>query len=76
MRWVGSPSQSSISSYIAPSTREDIIISSEVQKQEIAVDAQESVLMESDDIHVLEEAPYSLEDEQRKEGRVEPVTYK
>ncbi|XP_074354051.1 ABC transporter C family member 13 isoform X2 [Apium graveolens] len=76
VRWVGSPLQSSISSYIPPCLREDFIISFKDQNQDNDVDAQESILMESDDIHVLEEAPYSLEDEQRKEGRVEPVTYK
>ncbi|KAK1373190.1 ABC transporter C family member 13 [Heracleum sosnowskyi] len=76
VRWVGSPSSFSISSYIAPSLREDFIISSKVQNQDKDVDAQEKVLMESEDIHVLEEAPYSLEVEQRKEGRVELVTYK
>ncbi|XP_017229484.1 ABC transporter C family member 13 isoform X1 [Daucus carota subsp. sativus] len=76
VRLVGSPSQSSVSSYIPPSLREDLSISSEVQSEDNDVDAQKKVLLESDDICVSEEAPCAIEVEQRKEGRVEVVTYK
>lgn len=74
--WIGSPSPSSIDSFIAPSMRQDFNISSEVQNQDIDVNVQQNVLVESDDILVLEDDPYAIDVEQRKEGRVEPVTYK
>lgn len=79
VKWVGSPAHSSISSYIAPSLLEDFNISSNIQtlqKNVDAIEAQQNVLIESDSIHVSEEAQNVIEFEHRKEGRVEPVIYK
>lgn len=79
VKWVGSPGQSSISSYIAPSLLENFNISSNIQTLEKNVDAIEAlqnVLLESDGIHVSEEAQNIIEFEHRKQGRVEPVIYK
>ncbi|KAM7471627.1 hypothetical protein LguiA_009810 [Lonicera macranthoides] len=80
VKWVGSPADSSVSSFVKVSSSEEFNISSQVQRQEISTnnytEDQQKLLLESDGIHVSEEAQVIIEVELRKEGRVEPTVYK
>lgn len=80
VKWVGSPADSSVSSFVKFSSSEEFNISSQVRRQEISTnnytEDQQKLLLEGDGIHVSEEAQVIIEVELRKEGRVEPTIYK
>ncbi|XP_059642397.1 ABC transporter C family member 13 isoform X2 [Cornus florida] len=80
VNWVGSSADLSTSSCFAFSSLKEFNVSTQVQTQEISSntssEAIHNVVQESDRAHVSEVAQEIIEDELRKEGRVEPTVYK
>ncbi|KAL3511976.1 hypothetical protein ACH5RR_024693 [Cinchona calisaya] len=77
VKWVGTPSDLNVSSYLAFPSIDNCNISSEVQADKrsfVAVEAEQEV--QEDDSGKLEGVIGTIEAETRKEGRVEIVVYK
>lgn len=81
IKWMGTPSELTVSSYLALPSIDKLSCSSEV---EVEVEEKESIftseakeeVQEQDCLHILEVVQETVESEARKEGRVEPVVYK
>lgn len=81
IKWMGTPSDLTVSSYLALPSIDKLSCSSEV---EVEVEEKESIftseakeeVQEQDCLHILEVVQETVESEARKEGRVEPVVYK
>ncbi|GJZ67089.1 ABC transporter C family member 13 isoform X1 [Tanacetum coccineum] len=79
VKWVGSPTDCSSSTYAAFVRQEELKTSSETKAQVESVDActgvQESVVVESDGIDIMDADDNIIRVEERKEGRVETSVY-
>lgn len=83
IKWMGTPSDLTVSSYLALPSIDKLSCSSEVEV-EVEVEEKESIftseakeeVQEQDCLHILEVVQETVESEARKEGRVEPVVYK
>lgn len=81
IKWMGTPSELTVSSYLALPSIDKLSCSSEV---EVEVEEKESIftseakeeVQEQDCLDILEVVQETVESEARKEGRVEPVVYK
>lgn len=85
IKWMGTPSDLTVSSYLALPSIDKLSCSSEVEVEvEVEVEEKESIftseakeeVQEQDCLHILEVVQETVESEARKEGRVEPVVYK
>lgn len=79
IKWVGTPSDLTVSSYLALPSIDRLSCSSEVEveeKESIFTSEAKEEVQEQDCLHNLEVVQETVESEARKEGRVEPVVYK
>lgn len=77
VKWLGTPSDLNVSSYLAFPSIDNCSVSSEIQAEErssFAIEAKEEV--QEDDSGYLNGVHGTIEAETRKEGRVELVVYK
>ena len=79
VKWVGSPTDCSSSTYAAFVRQEELKTSSETKAQVESVDTctgvQESVVVESEGIDIMDADDNIIRVEERKEGRVETSVY-
>lgn len=79
VKWVGSPSNLTVSSYLALPSIDNLNGSSEVHKKVIrSAVASETIeeVQEQDHLNLLEAVQETIEAETRKEGKVELIVYK